>query len=437
MSAAAQQIKGSSPRIVLPVTLAAEARRSVLLRTGINPDIQQTFAVRDLTALDLDERAQLLDVWGKANVHYTDVHAPDWDGWWDDITDARNDGYLWLQRGLDGWTRYFPGTEGAGVDIDTVFFADGPNTISTLTAFSQTLTDEEREAMRAMLAGAPLIADIDGSDGLELEHVLSAYETAMGLAERLIALVDTGTPAPQGFRPDPYVVRPEGVFLYPEQRGEQQNRVAAVLKDADPEAYAQAVQLTVELDFVPDRQAVFEKVDRVCYHWWASHSEDRTDADKVDALLKMALSNAKSDVAGAQKKVEEAERYEDCRTRWISRHGSARLKRAAERGYKHDGIYRDERLAVELPDFVGSLGRKPEIRELINPSGEALEVESEVLARAEGLGISDQQVRLVFAQPGVDSDWADGEFVQIEDYLGRHAVWKSVSGETDNDKLPF
>jgi hypothetical protein len=114
------------------------------------------------------------------------------------------------------------------------------------------------------------------------------------------------------------------------------------------------------------------------------------------------------------------------------------LKRAALRGYRHDGVYRDERLTVELPDFVGSLGRKPTIRALVNPSAQALELEAQVLARAEALGIREEQVRLVYAQPGQDSDWSDGEFVQIERYLGRHTVWQSVSTEkTADDDIRF
>jgi hypothetical protein len=59
------------------------------------------------------------------------------------------------------------------------------------------------------------------------------------------------------------------------------------------------------------------------------------------------------------------------------------------------------------------------------------------LARAEGLGITDDQVRLVYAQPGQDSDWADGEYVQIEGYLGRHTGWQSVSGAKSDDDIPF
>jgi hypothetical protein len=214
------------------------------------------------------------------------------------------------------------------------------------------------------------------------------------------------------------------------------NRPAAILKQANPQSYAQARALLDHLRPV-SAVTVAEKIDRVCFHWWSGTYVDAPDERKVRDLLRMAVTNALNDVRVEQAKLEATERYEHCRANWIAKHGSQRLKRAAARGYRHDGIYRDERLTLELPDFVGSLGRKPTVRELVNPSEHALELESQTLARAEALGIPEDKVRLVFAQPGQDSDWADGEFVQIDGYLDRHTVWQSVSGERSDDDIPF
>jgi hypothetical protein len=90
-----------------------------------------------------------------------------------------------------------------------------------------------------------------------------------------------------------------------------------------------------------------------------------------------------------------AHAYEQGREAWIDEHGSDRLKRAVERGYKHDGICRDERMATELPGFI-SFAKKRNVREIMNPSEEALEIEREVLELVERNGMTDVSVRLVW-----------------------------------------
>jgi len=440
MSSPVHEIKGQHARFVLPVTLSAQVMRDLLLRTGVNPDPQQTFTVTDLTELSTQARAELVAVTEKAHVHWEADGEETMHGtpWWECLTEARCDGYLYLHRGIhDRWSRYLPDTEGNSVELDRVFFSGSSGTVAAPEAFAEIVDADEQQVLHFMLAGAPLVKDIGESESLELAHVLAAYEAALGLAGRLIALTDTGIMARGGFLGEPYVVTDDAVFLYPDLTSPTPNRPAAVLKSASPKAYEKAVELLTRLDSVIHRQTVKEKIDRVCFHWWAKHTEGRSDEEKVDTLLDMAVVNTLSDIAGETKKATEAEHYDECRAKWIAKHGSSRLKRAAERGYRHDGIYRDERLKVELPEFVGSLGRKPTFRELVNPSEAALEIEAEVLARAEGLGISDDQVRLVFAQLSFDTEWVDGEFVQIEGYLGRHTVWQSVSGEIDTDKIPF
>jgi hypothetical protein len=432
------ELDGTPVEFVLPVMLSRTAQRSVLLNTGCEPSGRQTFILDDLTQLAPDQRLRLVDIWEKVNIR---VKRPE-----DDfiprgaslIIDARIDGYLWLHRGSDDrWSRYLPNSKGAAINVEDVFYATPGRTITALERLSVDLDEISNDALAAMLGGAPLVDDLGDGNTLRARHVFDAYERALDLAQQLVDLVDAGTrDLSSDLFSSGYEITEDAVFLFPALGAEKPNRPAAILKEASPTAYAEARELLGQLDGVP-RNTVLEKIDRVCFHWWNLYAH-RADESKVRGLLRMAVANALSDVQGEKKKAAEIARYEQCRAKWIAKHGSQRLKRAALRSYRHDGVYRDERLAVELPDFVGSLGRKPTIRELVNPSAEALELEAQVLARAEGLGITEEQVRLVYAQPGQDSDWSDGAFVQIERYLGRHTVWQSVLGEKSaDDDIPF
>lgn len=436
------ELAGQHVSFVLPVTLSASARRSVLLSTGVEPTAEQIFVVNNLTDLPAELRARMVDTWEKINVHVDEEerYTPDGEPYLH-MNEARNDGYLSLQRSAtERWTRYLPDTDGNGIDVDDVFYATPDRTVGAMEYLRAKLAPDQDGVLDAMLAGAPLVDGLGGDDGLRVEDALDAYERALEIARQLIDLVDSGTRA-EGmawFGESFFTVTDDAIFLYPELGNGPPKRPAAILKRSNPQAYTQARKLLDQLKPLPTG-IVTEKIDRTCHHWWSANYIDATDQRKVDDLLRMDLANALNDAKVENSKREATERYEQCRANWITKHGSQRLKRAAARGYRHDGIYRDERLKLELPDFVGSLGRKPTIRELVNPSERALELESQVLARAEALGIPDDKVRLVFAQPGQDSDWADGEFVQIENYLGRHTIWQSVSGlhSVGDDDIPF
>ena len=424
---------------VLPVTLSLSARRGVLLSTGVEPTAKQIFVVSNLTDLPQELRARMVDTWEKVNVHVDEEERflPDGEPYLH-MTKARNDGYLWLQRNAtERWTRYLPDTDGEAIDVEDVFYATPGRTVGVLEYFRATLDPDQDGVLDALLAGAPLVTELGGGNTLRAEDVLDGYERALDVAQRLIDLVDAGAhDTSAAWLRNAFEITDEAIFLYPDTRQNPPNRPAAILKQASPQAYAEACGLLGQLDPVPT-VTVAEKIHRVCFRWWSTNYVDTPDERKVRDLLRMAVTNALNDVRVEEVKLEATERYEQCRANWIAKHGSQRLKRAAARGYRHDGIYRDERLAVELPDFVGSLGRKPTIRELVNPSEHALELESRALARAEALGIPEDKVRLVFAQPGQDSDWADGEFVQIDGYLSRHTVWQSVSSERSDDDIPF
>jgi hypothetical protein len=429
-------LEGRWVNFAFPVTLSRALRRDVLVRTGMEPAASQIYIPESFNALAPSLRARVVATWERVNVHideeerYYEHGEP-----YQEIVGARNDGYLWLQRNAnDRWTRYLTRDADDSVDVDQVFFVTPGRTIGALTHLQSTLDEDESEALDAMLAGAPLVGNVGENNVLVPDDVLGAYERALELAQRLIDVVDAGVRDSGDWLHGAFEITDEAIFLYSSVKQEPPNRHAAILKEASPSAYQQARELLDQIGSVPDA-TVAEKIDRVCFHWWSLYAT-ATDERKVEALLKMAVTNMLSDARGEQAKRKAAARYERSRATWIAKHGSERLQRAAARGYRHDGIYRDERLTHELPGFIGSLGRKPVVRELVNPSERALELEVEVLARLVVLGISEEHVRLVFAQPGQDSDWSDGEFLQIEDYLGRHTVWRSVSGERSDD-IPF
>lgn len=431
-------LEGRPVNFVLPVTLSRRLCRDVLVRTGVAPAAEQIYVVAEFTDLSADLRTRIVDTWEKVNVHVEEEER-----YFDDdepylhVSGARNDGYLWLQRNADdGWTRYLSGTAGDSIDVDDVFFATPGRTIGALEHLRSTLNEDEIETLDAMLAGAPLVERLGENNVLSPADVLDAYERALELAERLINLVDVGArDTTDDFFRAAFELTDDAVFLFPDAGQSPPNRPAAILKQASPKAYEHARELLGQVADVP-AATVAEKIDRLCFHWWSPYAT-QPDEHKVEMLLKTAVRNMLADARAEEAKREAAERYERCRAKWIVKHGSQRLKRAAARGYRHDGIYRDERLQLELPGFVGSLGRKPTIRELVNPSERALELEAQALARAEALGIGEDKVRLVYAQPGTESDWSDGEFMQIEGYLGRHTVWQSVSGGCSDDDIPF
>jgi hypothetical protein len=430
------ELQGRAVEFVLPVTLSRALRRDVFVRTGIDPTPAQIYVVNDFAQRSASLRTRIVDVWEKITVaveeeeHYYDGEA------YREVTGARADGYLWLHRdGRGRWVRHLADTEGESVDIDEVFFATAGRTIGALDQLRSTIGESSIEALDAMLVGAPLVEHVAEDNALGLTDVLDGYDQALGLAERLIDLVDTGTREASWFR-SAFEVTDEAVFFFPAPGEASTARPAAILKEASPVAYQRASDLLSQVTSVPV-SIVAEKIDRVCVHWWSSLYAGASDERKVEILVQVAVKNMLSDVAGDTAQKMQVERYEKCRADWIREHGSQRLKRAAARAYRHDGIYRDERLERELPGFVGSLGRKPTIRELVNPSEDALEVEERALARAVALGIDESKLRLVYVQTGSESDWSDGEFVQIEGYLGRHTIWQSVSGSRVNDDIPF
>jgi hypothetical protein len=67
------------------------------------------------------------------------------------------------------------------------------------------------------------------------------------------------------------------------------------------------------------------------------------------------------------------------RARWIEKHGSERLRKASALGLLAEsvGVYRDERLAVELPGWVWQ-GERDKVSPIFNPSEPALDLLAKV-----------------------------------------------------------
>jgi hypothetical protein len=92
-------------------------------------------------------------------------------------------------------------------------------------------------------------------------------------------------------------------------------------------------------------------------------------------------------------------------------------------------------LAEELPSFV-ALGKQDEVKELLNPTEEALELESEVLQHIVDRELGDLEVKLVWVTSSFKSAAWDGEHVQIRSFLGRHNVYRPVHDRPVDD-IPF
>lgn len=133
----------------------------------------------------------------------------------------------------------------------------------------------------------------------------------------------------------------------------------------------------------------------------------------------------------------EAKRFRDAMATWIATHGSADLKRAHQRGYKVASVYVRERAGVEFPGFMVDTTDEAEWGERSNPTGEALDLEEQTLARVQELG-TEYAVRIVWLTTPPKAFWrvedafVDREAVVVLEWLGRYDLVSLVppSGST-------
>jgi hypothetical protein len=326
-------------------------------------------------------------------------------------------GYDDLQWRTGTWSMLDEG--GERVELDGIFFASPGRTLTLLENLRRELDDSE--PLEALLTEAPVLDSLGETGTLSLGAVLSAYDQAFQLVKRIGQLTRQGRKGEDGD-----VIMSQNFLFMPCL--EASTRPVGLLHDSDPTAFKAALELLKSVDTDSRNKApLFRFADEVCKATQRSADQIVTDSD----LVRYAMHDQAKKIKHAW---EAHETYEHARAQWIAEHGSKRLKLAAERGYKHDGIYRDERLAQDFPEFVGSLGKRIEVGEVVNPTAEAVQLESETLERVTALSLEGVKVRIVWVTSR-DFEIKDGEYIQLTGYLGRHTVFRQVH-EAEDD-IPF
>ena len=406
-----RELAGRFVRICFPVVLSRRARREGHVVSGQQPNRVQTLEIdyQAFTKLDHEERERVVELWERITIG----GDTDEDG---TPMEPAVIGYADLYWHTGTWS--LPGETGERIELDEIFFASPGRTLTLLDHLRRELDDTE--LLEALLAEAPLLDSLGESGELSLDAVLAAYDTAFQLVKRIGQLARQGRSGEDGA-----VIMSQN-FLFMRSR-EGRNRPVGLLHDSDPPAFQTALELLKSVDTDPRNKApLFRFADEVCQLAKRAADEIESDSDLVFLMR------------GAANKIklgwEAHEAYERERAQWIAQYGSERLRVAADRGYKHDGIYRDERLARDFPEFVGSLGKRIEVGEVVNPTAEAVELESEALERVDALGLEDVKVRIVWVTSR-DFEIKDGEYIQLSGYLVRHTVFRQVR-EAEDD-IPF
>ena len=120
---------------------------------------------------------------------------------------------------------------------------------------------------------------------------------------------------------------------------------------------------------------------------WEAFLRDREERQKERAREKQ-LEEA------VEKGKREAFRLE--MARWITEHGSERLKTAFQRKYRVTGSYVRERAALEFPGFAVDLSDKAQWQVRANPSEHALDAETGALETLERISGWPAEVRIVW-----------------------------------------
>lgn len=438
-----EHLKGRTPTIGLPVTVSKEARRKALVATGVQIDEYQVKEVPDLLHIGhAQRRERLVDIWERIEVEASEdvgALAPDGDHWVDHSFELK--AYEWLRRNGDSWEAW--NDEADSIEINRVFVPTPGRTVD-IAEYARLSLDNGREIVDALLAGRPLVDALEDDRDLTLEIVLDAYDRALALAGEL---VDQAWKTPRGNQGVPWDAAEwddERIVFFWTSKGEERPPLG-LCRDSDPAAFEEALVLIQEVSALSDT-AMDYFVFRSCNFAQAlrlsNPKHPPTDRQLVDRAIKPSAEGARRHHEGELAEGRVKTDYETGRQRWIEEFGSNRLRLAARRGYRHDGLYRDERLAAELPGFVGNIGRRAEVKEIVNPSEDALELETEVLKLIKRQGL-DVKVRLVWmkadSEKQISHELQDGEYVEIDGFLGRHKVYRPVDEEPDYSEsdIPF
>jgi hypothetical protein len=156
--------------------------------------------------------------------------------------------------------------------------------------------------------------------------------------------------------------------------------------------------------------------------------------------------NAQAEQARAQSAEQSRERqqqreFEADMDRWIEEEGSERLRLARERGYKVTSSYARERAATELPETWIDTAERADWRERVDPSFEALRVETSVVRWMEERNLPYSTLIVWLVEPpssmaeALDKATPDEPFgvafeqqeaLLISDYLGKYRAFLMV-----------
>jgi hypothetical protein len=411
------KLAGHPVQFWLPVKLSDNARREALLSSGQQPDPIQYFDIENLSSVDAAKRERVLEVSERIAIAEKPGPGP---------RVTRYDSLRHTDGG--GWRLAEP--DGLVIPAEEVFFP-GPG----LTRMLYGLLQEEQQdpaRLEAMWSYAPLVDDLGHQAELSLDAVLEAYGRAFGIAQRAEEL------ALEGRRDEcpwltPAISLADDLLILKRDSDYEDAITIGLVRDSDPEAFRQAVDLTREVREAKNGELERRFANDACGSAFAFGQEIESDGDVVTYAIAPAADRVRDETRQAAARTA----YDHERERWIADRGSQRLKLAAARGYRHDGMYRDERLAQDLPGFISSLGRNPGIREAINPSQEALELETSVLERIAKGDLGELEARLVWVQDTGFDGVPSGEYVEVKPYLGRHSVYKPADPDRERDDIPF
>ncbi|MTD47286.1 hypothetical protein GKE82_24075 [Conexibacter sp. W3-3-2] len=393
------------------------ARGEHLITTGRPaPAIdQRTHQLQDLTA---EQRARIVDLARRLHLHTSpdpsahqltglgDLHRPPHDKY-TDTGDAR-------------WRT------GDAISLALVPAADGQTSIARTI---HTTTDPHASALRH---GAPVVDELDPP----IDTVLDAYEHALACADAHTAQARAHAHTVWALHPGGQTDPPQDLQFLAIPGADGRGEILA--RAAHPDLFDQAVELLHEiaghhedavLSTVPDTLGpALAQLD--------ADSDPWVRATTWITALKAHLEALQQD----RKAAAHDQAYAEERDAWIHAHGSPRLRAAHAGDYKLDLIYRQERLAREgLDGMLLSLGRRAKIREALNPSAAALDLEQLVRDWAHkptttraAQDPAGPEVRIVWAAVDLD-DVDDGEMIQVKAWLGRHRLWLPVEPQDQED----
>lgn len=418
---------------VLPVRISDAARREALIATGQQPIAEQNWRIDDLAELDVDQRRRVVELLDRITVENdSDEFVPGVGHVEGDDYEVRS--FEWLRRRDRAVDVYQPGTEGGSDDCRQLFFAGDDGRTRDLVEYarwqSRSAGDgDELAVLDAMLSGRPLVTKLDNEHRLTLELVLDAYDLALEQARRITALIPEAVqPAKedwawlQNWHVDERLIRLNA-------RSGTDARDVGFVRDSDPEAF-DALRPQIEA-VLSEPHGDF--VETVTQRAMGSNWSQLTDRQRIESWVTPYIRNALHDRRQNAAQTRAKEQYVAEGRAWIDEHGSRVLKIAAARELKWQSLYRDERLAVDLPGFFWTKPKKVDEPLAARLNDKALDLEEEAAQRIAGTNMT---CRLVWAV-WEDFSRPDGVYVEVSGFLDRWNVYRAVAEPTGDDDIPY